>query len=171
MSRPASGVWSATRTKLRSRSVESGSGPLSPSVIHPDLRSSASHKRYIVEGTSARRVIRQLDSETALLPAGADQGLRCDPSTVTATRHLGRCPGPPSRFRECGARKRGRFRILRPWNDVHPVSRIPKIPGSCDGTRRDIAHDQLGRSHGTNSRLVSEVHQRIGLRPERSHAG
>ena len=51
------------------------------------------------------------------------------------------------------------------------LGRIPKIPGSRDGTRRDIAHDQLGRIHGTHSRLVSEVHPKIGLRPERSHAG
>ena len=34
-----------------------------------------------------------------------------------------------------------------------------------------IAHDQLERLHGTQSGLVSEVHPKIGLEPERSHAG
>src|SRR5260370_37501540 len=85
-------------------------------------------------------VYRQLDSETALLPVGADQGLRCDPWTATATRHPGRCPGRPPRFRECGARKCGRFRILPPWYGRYPGSAYANSTCARDGTRRDIAH-------------------------------
>src|SRR4051794_23882238 len=64
---------------------------------------------------SASRAYRQLDSEIALLPVGADQELRCDPWTATATRQPGRCPGPPPHFRECVLESGGRFRYHCPW--------------------------------------------------------
>ena len=54
---------------------------------------------------------------------------------------------------------------------VNPVRRIPKI---LDLVMEPVAISHMsnfGRLHGTHSRLVSEVHPKIGLRPERSHAG
>ena len=111
---------------------------------------------------SGLRVYPQLDSETALLPVGADQGLRCDPWTATATRHPGRCPGPPPRFRDCGARKRAAFGYYLRGMGVHAARRIPKILDLVmepDAVSHMIKLEDYAERTRT---LVSEVHRKIG---------
>ena len=119
---------------------------------------------------SGLRVYRQLDSETALFPVGADRGLRRDPSTATATRHPGRCPGPPARFRNAVLENGAAFGYYVRGMAFTRLGSQKYLDFGMEPIAI-IAHDQLGKLHGTHSGLVSEVHPKIGLRPERSHAG